>query len=516
MPKNAGIALIWNNLLTLPRAVRESFARRSSPTSDRARSQSIFANIFLHIHSTRVHPQALRLTYTWGLGVASAALFLILTVTGVLLMVYYKPSLEQAYQSIKDIHYVVPTGRFIRNIHRWAAHLMVIAVILHMARVFYTGSYKKPREFNWVLGLGLFVLTLGLSFTGYLLPWDQLAYWAITIGANIAASPREITDVLGMTRLFDLGGLQKELLLGASGVGQEALIRFYVLHVILLPLLLFVGVSVHIWRIRKDGGLSRADSSTTAAGKGVGSTQPVPQPPQASPSKTYGLMCVVKGRTPATNQNMDETVPSWPYLLRAELLVLMVTMFISLVLSYFFDAPLKEIANPMVPENPAKAPWYFLGLQEMVSYSAVIGGIVIPGIAWLGLALIPYLDRENSKVGIWFEGAAGRAIMWRSAAFAAVAAVAMVAIPVKFGWLRNWYPQISQLIIILINPGTILTAAYALWSLYVLRRSGSTRLSAIALFTCFLVGFVILTTVGTYFRGPNWDFFWSPSQWPVH
>ena len=238
--------------------------------------------------------------------------------------------------------------------------------------------------------------------------------------------------------------------------------------------------------------------------------------PQASPSKTYGLMCIVKGRTPATNQNMDETVPSWPYLLRAELLVLMVTMLVSLVLSYFFDAPLKEIANPMVPENPAKAPWYFLGLQEMVSYSAVIGGIVIPGVAWIGLALIPYLDRETSKVGVWFEGAAGRAVVWRSAIFAAVAAVAMVAIPVKFGWLRSWYPQISQLVIILINPGTILTAAYALWSLYVLRRSGSTRLSAVALFTCFLVGFVILTTVGTYFRGPNWDFYWSPSEWPIH
>ena len=110
---------------------------------------------------------------------------------------------------MKDIHFVVPTGRFIRNIHRWAAHLMVVAVLLHMARVFYTASYKAPREFNWVVGMVLFVLTLALSFTGYLLPWDQLAYWAITIGANIAASPRELTDALGITAFFDLGGLQK-------------------------------------------------------------------------------------------------------------------------------------------------------------------------------------------------------------------------------------------------------------------------------------------------------------------
>ncbi|MEW5875141.1 MAG: cytochrome b N-terminal domain-containing protein [Candidatus Zixiibacteriota bacterium] len=514
--RSPGLGLFWRNVTALPSSLKESFSRHSSPTSDRARSQSIFANMFLHIHSTRVHPHALRLTYTWGLGVASAALFLILTVTGVLLMIYYKPSTDLAYQSIKDIHYVVPTGRFIRNIHRWAAQLMVITVILHMARVFFTGSYKKPREFNWVIGLGLFVLTLALSFTGYLLPWDQLAYWAVTIGANIAASPTEFTDALRLTHLFNIGAFQKELLLGASEVGQEALIRFYVLHVMILPILLAVGISVHIWRVRKDGGLSRPDGATTTAGKGVGTGNPVPQSPASAPTKTYGLMCVVKGRTPATNQNQNETVPSWPYLLRAELLVLMVFTLISLVLAYFLDAPLKEMANPAVPENPAKAPWYFLGLQEMVSYSAFIGGVVIPAVAMIGLALIPYLDRERDKVGVWFSGTAGRLVAWRSLAFAAVSAIAMVAIPVNFGWLRNWFPAIPQIWIIFINPGTILTALYALWSIYELRRSGSTRMAAIALFTCFMVGFIILTTVGTVFRGPNWDFFWWPSQWPVH
>ncbi|HWO56172.1 MAG TPA: cytochrome b N-terminal domain-containing protein [bacterium] len=514
--KTSGLGLFWQNVVSLPSSLRESFARRSAPTSDRARSQSIFANIFLHIHSTRVHPHALRLSYTWGLGVASAALFFILTVTGVLLMIYYKPSTELAYQSIKDLHYVVPTGRFIRNIHRWAAQLMVITVLLHMARVFYTGSYKKPREFNWVIGLGLFVLTLALSFTGYLLPWDQLAYWAITIGANIAASPTELTDAIGITHWFNIGAFQKELLLGASEVGEDALIRFYVLHVMILPILLAIGMSAHIWRVRKDGGLSRPGRHTTAAGKGVGASQPVPQTPSSSPTKTYGLMCVVKGKTPATDQNLDETVPSWPYLLRAELLVLMVFTFFSLVLAYFFDAPLKELANPSVPENPAKAPWYFLGLQEMVSYSAFIGGVVVPAVAMIGLALIPYLDREREQVGVWFSGAVGRVVAWRSLVFGAIAAVAMVAIPVNFGWLRNWFPGIPQLWIILINPGTILTALYVLWSVYELKRSGSTRMAAIALFTCFLVGFAILTTVGTVFRGPNWDFYWWPSQWPTH
>ena len=186
----------------------------------------------------RTHRWSLRWLTTAGLGMATLAAFLIKLVTGVLLMFYYKPYPDVAYESIKDIHFVVPTGRFIGNIHRWAANVMVIAVILHMARVFYTAAYRRPREYNWLIGMGLLVVTLALSFTGYLLPWDQLAYWAITIGANIAQSPREVTDALGITDVFDPGGLQRLLLLGSDTVGAEALIRFYLLHVMLLPLAL--------------------------------------------------------------------------------------------------------------------------------------------------------------------------------------------------------------------------------------------------------------------------------------
>ena len=170
--------------------MRQSIVRHGKPTSDRARSQAVMSNFFLHILSVRVHLNSLKFRTTLGLGVITLVLFFILTVTGILLMVYYKPDVDQAYDSIKDITYVVPTGRVMRNVHRWSAHAMVACVILHMARVFYTSAYKKPREFNWVLGMTLFVLTLFLSFTGYLLPWNQLAYWAITIGSNIAQSPR--------------------------------------------------------------------------------------------------------------------------------------------------------------------------------------------------------------------------------------------------------------------------------------------------------------------------------------
>jgi cytochrome b-561 len=512
----AGLSLFWDNLKAVPRSFKSSLIRHGPVNSDRARSQAVFSNLFLHIHPTRVHIRSLGFSATMALGVATGALFLILVVTGVLLMVYYKPSLELAYNSMKDIQYVVPTGRFIRNIHRWAAHLMVITVMLHMCRVFYTGSYKAPRELNWLIGVGLFVLTLALSFTGYLLPWDQLAYWAVTIGANIAGSPREFTDALGVTGSFDPGGFIRELLLGSSHVGQESLIRFYLLHVMVLPLMTAALLGVHFWRIRKDGGLGRPGVASTPAGEGAAMAGTPPAPPEISPSKTYGLMCVVRDRRPATNLDPADTVSSWPYLMRAELLVFMVTMLVCVALGILFDAPLKEMANPTVPENPAKAPWYFLGLQELVSYSAFMGGLVVPTIALLGLGLIPYLDREPEDAGVYFSGQRGRRVALKSVLVGGVLAVLAVAIPVNFGWLRSWFPGVHQLVIILVNPATLLTALYAAWSLWILKRTGSTRMGAIALFTCFLIGFLILTYVGSELRGPNWEFYWSQADWPAH
>ncbi len=234
-----------------------SVIRHGLPNTERNRSLIIFSNVFSHFHSVRVHKNSLRPEYTLGLGLITFFLFLILSVTGIILMIYYIPSTEQAYDRIKDLTFVVPGGGLMRNLHRWAAHAMVLGVILHMVRVFYTGSYKNGREFNWVVGIILLVVTLALSFSGYLLPWDQLAYWAITIGANIAASPTEITDALGITKFFDIGGIQKTLLLGGNEVGADALIRFYVLHCMVLPILAVMLIAVHFWRIRKDGGLSR-------------------------------------------------------------------------------------------------------------------------------------------------------------------------------------------------------------------------------------------------------------------
>ncbi len=503
-----------NNLRAAPKRLLESAFRSGPPRTDRSRSTFVFGNVFLHLHSVRTHRWSLRWLTTAGLGIASLAAFLITLVTGVLLMFYYKPYPDAAYQSIKDIHFVVPTGRFIRNIHRWAANVMVIAVILHMARVFYTAAYRRPREYNWLIGMGLLVVTLALSFTGYLLPWDQLAYWAITIGANIAQSPREITDALGITDVFDPGGLQRLLLLGSDTVGAEALSRFYLLHVMLLPLALAALLAVHFWRVRKDGGLARpADADEILSRERQEETYPVFT---ELPQKTYHLAAIVRGKTPAVGRGPENTVPSMPHLFYAELGVLMVTVGICLLLSLFWDAPLKELANPNVPENPAKAPWYFLGLQEMVSFSAFMGGIGIPTIVLVGLGLIPYLDRETDGTGRWFGGPGGWPLVRFSLVFGFSAAILIEAFAIRFGWLREWFPHIHQLVITVFNPGTVLTAVYAAFSIWAMRRYNSTRAGALALFTCFLCGFVVLTVIGTWFRGPNWEFFWSPVDWPVH
>ncbi len=502
------------NLRQLPHTLKDAWFRLGhAPESEREESQATFHNLFLHIHSVRIHVRSLAPALTLGLGLIAAASFVLLCVTGVLLMVYYKPSTTLAYDSIKDLHFVVFTGRFIRNIHRWSAHVMVVAVFLHMARVFYTASYKKPREFNWLVGLGLLVLTLALSFTGYLLPYDQLAYWAITIGSNIANSPRELTDAIGITKWFDPGGFQRRMLLGANYVGEDALIRFYVLHVFVLPLLLMMLLSVHFWRVRKDGGLAKPEEAPGGPAEWGGKMRTVFEP---LATKTYGLMALVKGKRPPVNRGPENTVMSWPNLFWAELAVFMLTTALCLILAFYLDAPLKELANPSVPENPAKAPWYFLGLQELVSYSAFMGGLLIPAIAWIGLALIPFLDRRPGGEGLWFGTPGERRVGWQSLLFGLAAAVGMLAFTVRFGWLRNWFPHIRQLWIIAVNPGSILVLLYAGWSLMVLKRRNSVRLAAVALFTCFLVGFTVLTYFATVHRGPNWRFYWWPSEWPMH
>jgi quinol-cytochrome oxidoreductase complex cytochrome b subunit len=511
-PPRTAIEEFVDNLKAAPRRLWETAFRGGPPKTDRTRSTFVFGNVFLHLHSVRTHRWSLRWATTAGLGIMTMAAFLITLITGVLLMFYYKPYPDVAYESMKDIHFVVPVGRFMRNIHRWAANVMVVTVILHMARVFYTAAYRRPREFNWLIGMALLVTTLALSFTGYLLPWDQLAYWAITIGANIAQSPREVTDALGITEWFDPGGLQRLLLVGSDEVGPEALIRFYLLHVMILPLALAALLAVHFWRVRKDGGLARPDD----ADKHLGPPEGVYPVFTETPAKTYQLAAIVRGRTKAVGGAPENTVPSMPHLFYAELGVFMLTVFVCLALSLVSDAPLKELANPLVPENPAKAPWYFLGLQELVSFSAFMGGIGVPLIVLIGLGLIPYLDRERSGTGIWFGGPGGWPLVRQALVFGTLTTTGIEAFAIQFGWIREWFPKAPQLLVTAVNPATLITLLYGAYSVWLVRRHQSARAGALGLFTCFLCGFVILTIIGTWFRGPNWIFYWSPADWPRH
>lgn len=233
----------WISKITQSRVWR-SFFRHGWPDNPLDRSLVMTSNLFFHLHPVKVNKKSLRARYSIGLGIMSMIVFLVLSVTGLLLMFFYVPSVERAYTYIVTLQTRVPFGQLIRNLHRWGAHFMVLVVILHMARVFYTGAYKPPREFNWLVGVGLLLLTLGASFTGYLLPWDQLAFWAITVGTSVAS----YEPIMGSTI--------KAFLLGGSEVGQEALTRFYALHVMFIPMGILLLTSLHMWRVRKDGGLA--------------------------------------------------------------------------------------------------------------------------------------------------------------------------------------------------------------------------------------------------------------------
>lgn len=417
-----------------------------NPGSDKEAGDAIVKNILLHWFPNKVSKASLSWNYSFYLGTISFVLFMILTLTGVVLMFLYVPSVERAYSSVKDLEYVISFGWLLRGVHRIAAHLMVAVVFLHMVRVFLTGAFKNGsavganRPLNWIIGLVLLVVTLLLSFTGYLLPWDQLAYWAITVGTNIASA----APIVGEWIRF--------LLLGGNTIDQGALIRFYVLHVFFLPVVVLLLFSWHMWRVRKDGGLAAVDHEVLE--QKAEKVAPVK-------SKTYSLLGITNGTTVHVQNTMvDEeknTVPSIPHLARRIWLVTLATCVVAIVLTIVFRAPLETAANPSVTPNPAKAPWYFLWLQEIVTITtvklgsftingALIGGILLPGLL-LGLAAWwPYRDTSSiNSVGVWFAKE------------------------------RQRQNMIFLAIVLLV---------------------------------------LIFTVIGTYLRGPYWNFYWPWESWP--
>jgi cytochrome b-561 len=416
------------------------------PRTPREAGDAVVSNFLLHWFPAKVSKGSLAWSYSFWLGTVSAALLLLLVLSGMPLLFLYIPSVERAYASVKDIEYVVTFGSWIRAVHRLSAHLMVVAVALHLARVFLTGAYKngvgggQRREWNWVLGVAMLLLTLFLSFTGYLLPWDQLAFWAVTVGTNIASSIPWVGPAL------------RELLLGGRAIDQPALLRFYVLHVIALPGLLGLLFLYHMWRVRKDGGLARADRDALLAEQAE---------TPAGPRKTYTLLGVARGTAPTVRavslEAPGRTVGAVPDLLRRMAIVVLGTIAAVGMLAVFVRSPLEEPANALVTPNPAKAPWYFLWLQEIVTDTTVrLGAVTING-AFLGGVLLP---------------------------------AALVLLMTFWPWLDK-------------SPA----AAAGVW-LPASRRRQNLVFLAIAL------AVIVLTLVGALCRGPYWTFYWPWETWP--
>jgi quinol-cytochrome oxidoreductase complex cytochrome b subunit len=294
-----------------------------------------------------------------GLGLINFYLFAILTITGTLLLFYYVPSTARAYDDIKDLGTVVSFGMAIRNMHRWAAFLMIISVFLHLCRVFFTAEYREPREFNWIMGLSLFLMVLGMAFTGYTLLWDQKSYWGLTIMSHIVST----IPVIGMKLRY--------LVLGGTEVGQNTLTRAFDMHVKLLPLLMSLIMMVHFWRIWKDDHIISARS-------GNGHEEPA--------------------------ESKREQPVTWRHIMTREASKLLLVLAVLFGLSILFNAPLEEPANPMVTPDPVKAPWFFIELQEMLSWGAPFWtGVVFPSLVLVVLAVIPYFDRGREGIGVWFH-----------------------------------------------------------------------------------------------------------------
>ncbi len=342
----------------------------------------VFTNAFFaHIRPRYYEKSSTKFTHTFGLGFMSALTFIVEGITGVILMVFYIPSQDQAYQSMIKIITEVPFGQFMRDLHRIGAELMVLFVGLHMLRVYLTGSYKHPRQFTWVTGVILLVLTLGLSFSGYLLPWDQLAYWAVTIGTSMAKSapPKEI-----------MGYISNLLMRGGDTIGQNGLLRFYLVHVILFPALATIFISVHYYRVSRLHGIS------------------LPASEEESPD-------------PNVRKAAKERVDYLPDILTKELMWIAIAVFAMVAFAAFaFNAPLEHHADPFRTPLHTTAPWYFLWLQGMLKDPVLLPmlralrdfvgidlvqfydspswqGIILPtGMALIALA-IPYIDEWWDK-----------------------------------------------------------------------------------------------------------------------
>jgi len=408
--------------------------------------------IFLHLHPARVNEASIRFNRTFGLGGMAALLIVIQVITGILLRFYYTPIPSEAYNSVVFTKNQVLFGPFIRNIHYWSGVFLLLIAFMHFLRVFLTGAYREARKINWLFGLFLLVLIVLLNFTGYLLPWDQLAYWAITVSTNI----------IGYLPL--VGESLRTMIIGGNELNADTLRTFFTFHTAVLPFILLLLVLYHFWRVRKAGGI---------------------------------LM-------PETGGN-PKMVPTMPNLVFKEFIIALVLIAVLFTFAALFNAPLLEKANPSYSLNPTKAPWYFAGVQELLMhFHPFFAAFIIPMSVVAFLAWIPFLKYDEASNGHWFISKQGRKSSEATAKFAAIITLLGILFNeyvLKFEVLLSPVPAfISNGVL----PLLILTGFMAGFYRYYLKKLSLSKAELVqAVFVFVIVAFIVLTLVGIFFRGKD-------------
>jgi quinol-cytochrome oxidoreductase complex cytochrome b subunit len=448
--------------LNIFRRIRASVSNGDAPViPGQEDSRKFLRNFLLHFRPASVPERSIRFSLTLGLGVAAVTLVFLLLGSGLLLKFVYEPTPAAAYNSILQLNGQVPFGRLLRNMHRWSGYGLLLVTFLHFLRAFYTSAFLPPRQFNWIIGLVLFV-AVGLSnFTGYLLPWDQISYWAVTISTSML-------DYVPWA-----GSPVKQWILGGTEPGPATLLNFYAIHTAILPVLLLFMIPFHFWRIRKANGL---------------------------------VLLRAPGETPEAPPVMVKTVP---HLVSREAGVAMLVVAAVVAISMVFNAPLAEQANPGLSPNPTKAPWYFMGIQEiLMHFHPFFAVLVIPALMTLGLVLIPYLRYDANTAGVWFVSEKGRKLAWLS--FAAGAALTIAAVLLDDFVLSANTSAPANVISNGLAPFLAVSLICIAWWIWVRKVFSASRNEAVqAMFTLLVTSFVVLTLIGIWFRGPGMQLTWA-------
>jgi quinol-cytochrome oxidoreductase complex cytochrome b subunit len=336
-------------------------------------------NFFHHLHPPKIPAREARFTYTFGLGGISLFLFIVTVITGALELIYYVPSGEDANRSLHILNLLVPYGQLIRSLHFWAAQGLVVTCVVHMLRVVLTGGYKKPRRFNWLLGVTLLILTLFFDFTGYALRWDDEISWALMVGTNLVKS------------IPLIGSSLYGLIVGGAEIGHPTIVRFYGWHIYGLPLLAIFIMAWHLFRVRRDGGISRSDAH------------------------------------PESGVKIDRAT-----LVRREVQAMLIVSILLLGLAAFFPPSLGAQADFQNLPAEATAPWFFLWIQQLLRLGPPFQmGVLLPAGLLLLLSIIPYVfDTSQEGTGIWFNRAG------RAAQMVLLVTLAFVLILTTIGALR--------------------------------------------------------------------------------